>query len=55
MYDNGLGFGGVLVDCEECYKLGSIDRSVVVVLSLPPPPLSINLHTKIQGMSSLAL
>ena len=24
--------------CEECYNLGYIDRSIVVVLS-PPPPL----------------
>ena len=30
--------GGVLVVCEECYNLGSIDRSVVVVLSPTPPP-----------------
>ena len=33
-----LGLGGVLVVCGECYSLGYIDRTVVVVM---PPLLSV--------------
>ena len=55
----------VLVVYEKCYNLGYIDWSVVVIVSPPTPhPFCcfnllklqlLDVHTKIQGMSSLDL